>query len=154
MTETIRRATPADAETVRTLVIELADHQDEGEHVRGTTERWREMLGRDDVIVLLAERDGVPAGYVSALRRLHLWNGTDVLALDDLYVREQFRDGGLGQQLMVELARLALPEQLTINWGLREDNVHAYRFYARIGANLHTKVVASWPHQAYSKLTG
>lgn len=54
---------------------------------------------------------------------------------------------------MVELARLALPEQLTINWGLREDNVNAYRFYDRIGANLHTKVVASWPHTAYSKLT-
>jgi ribosomal protein S18 acetylase RimI-like enzyme len=90
---------------------------------------------------------------VSALRRLHLWTGTDVIALDDLYVREQFRDGGLGERLMVELARLALPEQLTINWGLREDNVHAYRFYARIGSGLHTKVVASWPHAAYSKLT-
>lgn len=68
MTDTIRRAIPEDAETVRMLVIELADHQDEGEHVRGTAERWREMLGRDDVIVLLAERDGVPAGYVSALQ--------------------------------------------------------------------------------------
>ena len=150
--DTIRRAMPEDAETVRTLVVELADHQNEGQYVLSTPDKWTEMLSRDDVIVLLAERDGVPAGYVSALRRLHLWTGTDVIALDDLYVREQFRDGGLGQKLMVELARLAAPEQLTINWGLREDNVHAWRFYKRIGASLHTKVVASWNHAAYSGL--
>ena len=150
--DTIRRATPDDAETIRTLVVELADHQDQGKYVLSTPDKWRDMLGRDEVIVFLAERDGVPAGYVSALRRLHLWTGTDVIALDDLYVREQFRDGGLGQQLMVELARHAEPEQLTINWGLREDNVHAYRFYKRIGASLHSKTVASWNHAAYSEL--
>ena len=34
------------------------------------------MLARPDVLVLVAERDGVPAGYVSAVRRLHLWLGT------------------------------------------------------------------------------
>jgi ribosomal protein S18 acetylase RimI-like enzyme len=151
--DTIRRATPEDAETVRMLVVELADHQDEGKYVLSTPDSWREMLSRDEVIVLLAERDGVPAGYVSALRRLHLWTGGDVIALDDLYVRGQFRDGRLGQKLMVELAGYAAPEQLTITWGVREDNVHAYRFYEWIGANLHTKVVASWNHTVYSALT-
>jgi GNAT superfamily N-acetyltransferase len=55
-------------------------------------------------------------GYVSALRRHHLWTGDDVLALYGLYVREQFRDAGAGRALMLELARYAFPQQLTITW--------------------------------------
>ena len=59
--------------------------------------------------MLLAERDGGPVGYVSAVRRLHLWTGGDVLALDDLYVRPGHRDAGIGRRLMAALAALAEP---------------------------------------------
>lgn len=140
----IRAASPADAETVRTLVGEIAAHQDQAEHVTSTTARWRELLARDDVTVLLAERDDEAAGYVSAIRRLHLWSGQDILALDDLYVRAQFRDLGIGRALMVELSRRAAPDQLTITWGVQPDNTDALRFYDRLGATLRTKIVASW----------
>jgi GNAT superfamily N-acetyltransferase len=101
------------------------------------------------VIVLLAEVDGVAAGYVSALRRPYLWVGGDQLALDDLYVREQFRDAGVGRQLMLGLARHALPDRLPIGWGLRLENTAGYRFYERLGAKLVTKTAASWSGEAY-----
>ena len=148
-TSTIRRAGPPDAATVRTMVRELADHQDEGEHVTITEDRWRDLLGRDDVVVLLAEHDGHAIGYVSALRRPHLWSGDNVLALDDLYVRQEHRDVGAGRALMLELARHALPDRLIITWGMRPDNHDAQRFYARLGAKLRPKVVASWDPQTY-----
>jgi GNAT superfamily N-acetyltransferase len=151
-TTMIRRAVPADAGLVRTMVVELAAYQDEAEHVTITEQRWRDLLGRDDVIVLVAERGGEAAGYVSAVRRTHLWSGRDVLALDDLYVRESHRDGGIGRALMLELARLALPERLTITWGLRTDNEGGHRFYARLGAGLRTKTVASWTADTYAEL--
>ena len=121
-TSSIRRAGPEDAGIVRAMIGELADHQDEGAYVTITVDRWRDLLASDDVIVLLAEHNGQAIGYVSALRRLHLWSGEDILALDDLYVREQFRDTGTGRALMIELARYALPERLTITWGMRPDN--------------------------------
>lgn len=150
---TVRRAVPADAELVRTLIGEIADHQDEGQYVTVTVDRWRELLADETVTVLVAEHDGHPAGYVSAVRRLHLWTGGDVLALDDLYVREQFRGQRVGELLMVELAReAALPQQLTITWGMRTSNEGAQRFYARLGATLKTKVLAAWPYDAYAKL--
>jgi GNAT superfamily N-acetyltransferase len=118
--------------------------------IRELAARWRELLGGDDVIVLIAERDGQAAGYVSALRRPHLWSGEDILALDDLYVREQHRDGGVGRALMLELARVALPQGLTIAWGVQPDNHDAQRFYRRLGATLRQKVTASWSATAYS----
>jgi ribosomal protein S18 acetylase RimI-like enzyme len=146
----VRRAVPADADLIGVLVRELAAHQDESEHVRIGADRWRELLGRDDVVVLIAERDGQVAGYVSALRRPHLWSGDDILALDDLYVRAQHRDGGVGRILMVELARLA--QGLTIAWGIQPDNHDAQRFYRRLGANLRQKITASWSPTAYAEL--
>lgn len=140
----IRVATPDDAETVRLLVGEIAAHQDQQQHVASTPDRWREMLARPEVTVLLAEASGRPVGYVSAVRRLHLWSGTDVIALDDLYVRESARNLGVGRILMAELAD-HFDHRMTISWGMQPDNHGAMRFYERLGATLYPKVLASWP---------
>ena len=138
---TTRRATPTDAADVAAMVAEITAHG----HV--DVEQWRRLLSRADVVVLLAERDGAPVGYVSAVRQLHLWTGGDVLNLDDLYVRPGHRDAGVGRQLM---AALAAPESLVFRWGMEVDNVDAQRFYRRLGATLRHKVVAAWTPAAYA----
>ena len=115
-------------------------------------EDWRRFLGRDDVVVMIAGMDETAAGYVSALRRPYLWGGENLLALDDLYVGAQFREAGVGRALMLELARHALPDRLSISWGLRPENEAAYRFYYRLGARLGTKTVASWSPSSYESL--
>lgn len=148
----IRRAAVADAETVLTLLLELAAYQDQQKYVQSTVADWRRFLGREEVIVLLAEADGEPAGYVSALRRPYLWVGGDQLAIDDVYVREQYRDGGVGRQLMLALAKEALPDRLPIAWGLQLENTAGYRFYERLGARLVTKTAASWSPDVYAGL--
>jgi ribosomal protein S18 acetylase RimI-like enzyme len=143
----VRRATPEDAATLQQLLLELADQQEEGQHVRVDVDRWRELLAQPHVVVLLAERAGAAVGYVSAVRQLNLWSGRDILALDDLYVRSSFRDGGVGGDLMRALADVAATDQLVIRWEMREDNHAAQRFYRRLGATLRTKVIAVWrPH--------
>lgn len=139
----VRRAGPGDAAVVRTMVNELAA-DGTGQEVGVPTDRWAAMLGRDDVVVLIAARDGQPIGYVSAVRKLHLWAGADILALDDLYVREASRNAGVGRLLMTELARWAAPQDLLIRWEMHEDNTAAQAFYGRLGATLRTKVVAAW----------
>ena len=150
MTLTIRPAGPDDAPEVAAMVREIAAHEDQSAHVHVDEELWRSLLARSDVTVLLAERDGAAVGYVSAVRRLHLWTGGDVLALDDLYVRPGNRDGGVGRRLMRALAAVAAPERLLITWGVEPDNVDAQRFYRRLGARLRDKVLASWSPDAYA----
>ncbi|MGY1610177.1 N-acetyltransferase family protein [Geodermatophilus sp. SYSU D00700] len=149
---TVRRAGPDDAAAVVAMVREIAAL--EGDPFDGTEQRWAHLLARGDVVVLLAERGGEPVGYVSALRRLHLWLGTDVLALDDLFVRDGHRDAGVGRLLMAELARLATAEDLVVRWEVREDNTAAQRFYRRLGAVLRTKVVVWWPATAQRAFLG
>ena len=149
---TTRRATPADAAEVAAMVAEIAAHENQAEHVHVHAERWRTLLERPEVIVLIAERAGQAVGYVSALRQLHLWTGGDVLNLDDLYVRPGHRDAGVGRRLMAALAAVAAPDQLLIRWGMEVDNVHAQRFYRRLGATLRPKVLAPWSPDAYAEL--
>src|SRR4051794_25449323 len=132
------------------MVREIAEHEDQAAHVQVDEELWRSLLARSDVTVLLAERDGAAVGYVSAVRRLHLWTGGDVLALDDLFVRPGNRSGGVGRRLMTSLADVAAPERLFITWGVEPDNVDAQRFYRRLGATLRHKVLAAWSPEAYS----
>ncbi|MPV88638.1 GNAT family N-acetyltransferase [Georgenia ruanii] len=148
---TIRRATPADAATVHMLVRELAAHEGSQDHVRVTAARWAQLLDRDDVVVLVAERAGRALGYTSAVRRLHLWTGGDVLAVDDVYVRPGERDADLGRRLLTAVAGLADPDGLALTWGVEPDNTAAQRFYARLGATLREKVVAGWSPSAYRR---
>ncbi|NGN91148.1 GNAT family N-acetyltransferase [Nocardioides sp. KC13] len=138
----VRDAVPDDAETVRTLIGEIAAHQGQSDSVTVTAEQWAGYLAQPDIMVLLAEIDGQPVGYVSAVRRLHLWSGDDIVALDDLYVRPGHRDAGVGRLLMTELA--ARSEDLTITWGVQPDNHAAIRFYRRLGASVRAKVVCAW----------
>ncbi|MER6631710.1 GNAT family N-acetyltransferase [Streptomyces sp. NPDC000987] len=153
MTEiTIRRATPDDAAEVAAMVREIAAHEDQTAQVHVTDDQWRALLGRPEAIVLLAGRGGPAVGYVSAVRRLHLWTGGDVLDLDDLYVRPGHRDAGTGRRLMAALAASAAPGRLLIRWGVEAGNVDAQRFYRRLGATLRPKILAAWPPSAYAGL--
>jgi ribosomal protein S18 acetylase RimI-like enzyme len=144
-----RRATADDAATVLELVRGLAEEQGDGEHVTVSTERLGELLADPAVVVLLAVGPHGPLGFVSAVRKVHLWSGREVLALDDLFVRPECRDGGIGELLMREIARLVAPERLVIRWEVDDHNLGAQRFYARLGARLSPRVVASWSPESY-----
>lgn len=148
----IRRAGPADAPVVLAMVREIAAHEGDVADVASDVDTWTAMLARPDVVVLVAERDGAPAGYVSAVRRLHLWLGREILFLDDLFVREPYRRTGVGRLLMRELAALAAPDRLAVRWEMREDDVAAQRFSRRLGARLRTEVIASWTPEAQRRL--
>jgi GNAT superfamily N-acetyltransferase len=148
-TITTRRARVTDAATVHAMVLEIADHEGDGQHVHVTPDRWRDLLARPDVVVFLAFQGEATVGYASATRQLHLWSGHDVLALDDLYVRAAARSRGVGAQLMRTVATYAEPESLLIRWTLYETNDGAHRFYERLGATVNPKLVASWQPRDY-----
>ena len=149
---TIRPATPGDAESVRALMLELADHEGLAHAVRTSMQDWARMLGQDNVVVLLAFRGGHPVGYVSAVRQLHLWSAGDILAMDDLFARPEARGIGVGTLLMSALAEHAAAQgHLLVRWEMEVDNDGAQRFYRRLGAALRPKVIAVWQPGDYEQ---
>jgi ribosomal protein S18 acetylase RimI-like enzyme len=149
----VRRAGTDDAPIVHALLVELATHEDGADTVHSSVEEWCRMLSDPSVVVLLAYDGESPVGYVSAIRQLNLWVGRDILAMDDLYVRADARDRGVGGTLMAALATHAARDDvagpLLITWGVRADNEAGHRFYRRLGATLRTKVVAAWQPEVY-----
>jgi ribosomal protein S18 acetylase RimI-like enzyme len=135
-------ADPLDAGVVCTMVRELAAHEGSLDSVTSDEQRWREMLADPDVTVLVASMDGEPVGFVSAVRRLHLWSGREIVALDDLYVRAGARDRGIGAALLRALAGRS--GERVIRWEVDEANLAGQRFYLRLGAKLRRKVIARW----------
>jgi ribosomal protein S18 acetylase RimI-like enzyme len=150
---TIRRAQTRDAEATLVLLKELAEHEESSQHVHVTQHQWENYLHRQDVIIFVAELEGSPVGYASALRRAHLWSGQDIIALDDLYVQARHRNKRIGERLMRAMADLAGHDGLTIRWEVMPTNVQGQRFYSRLGAKLFTKVIASWSPWQYRPTT-
>lgn len=140
----IRRARPEDAEVVLTMLFELADHEHSRHSVDLDQTTLTGLLRRPDVIVLIAELDGQPVGYVSAARQVMFWTGGDILALDDVYVREHYRDNRIGETLMQALARHTADDTPIIRWEIDPDNQPGHRFYKRLGATIRSKSIATW----------
>ncbi|MGH8826507.1 MAG: hypothetical protein ACRDVZ_02690 [Jiangellaceae bacterium] len=138
----VRAAAPEDADTLLTVVEEIADHQGQAESVTVDEPRWRELLAHADVSILLAEIGRRPVGNVSAVRRLHLWPGVTcspstasthglaavVRGSDSADDRVVLTSGRHGHHLGCS-ARSP-----------RRDSVHE-----RSGATVRPKVICAWP---------
>lgn len=141
---TVRRACPTDAATVLDMLIELARYERSLDAVDLDETRLADLIARPDVIVLIADVGGEPAGYVSAARQVKFWTGGEITALDDLFVREGHRNRGIGETLMRNLAEMTADDTSIIRWEIDPDNHAGSRFYERLGATIRTKLVASW----------
>lgn len=130
----IRRATEADYPQVLTLIQEFSLFQGTPEKVTVTVEQMRE---EDDLFqCFLAERDGTVAGFASFFFAYYSWTGK-ALYLDDLYVREAFRQQGIGKKLLASLIDLARQERCRkVRWQVSKWNTSAIGFYQSIGATI------------------
>jgi GNAT superfamily N-acetyltransferase len=96
------------------------------------TERLRGMLGRDDVVVLLA---GDPAAGVGLLTfRPCVWDSGPATLLEELYVRPEVRRHGIGHALLDRAVALAEDRgSRTFEINVDEGDTDARRFYEAHG---------------------
>jgi len=84
---------------------------------------------------LIIESDGALAGYATHSREFSTWRAAEYLHMDCLYIREPFRNAGLGTQLMEKIADDARSLGCdSIEWQTPSWNTDAIRFYDRVGA--------------------
>lgn len=132
----IRPATIADVGLLRTLIRELADFERELHFcVIEEADLARDGFGAIPKFrSLVAEWDGQPAGYALFFEFYSSWSGRG-LFLEDLFVREQFRENGIGRALLAEVARIAVQEnRYGVHWEVLDWNEKAIEFYKGLGA--------------------
>ena len=118
------------------MILEFAAFERLGEELTVT----EAVLARDGCRgqprfrTLIAGWDRVLAGYAiyfPIYRTFH----APALYLEDVYVRSQFRDKGIGKALIGEVAAIALREGCgTLHWDVLAWNQPAIEFYKRLGA--------------------
>lgn len=137
MTVSVRRAVPADGPRIIELDRELARFEnlpppDESEAARLLA--WIFESHRLEAFV--AELDGKIEGIALFYEGLGSFRAKPFLYLEDLVVSEAARGRGVGEALMAVLAREVVSRgALRLEWAVLDWNVHAMRFYERLGAH-------------------
>ncbi|WP_394696094.1 GNAT family N-acetyltransferase [Pseudoxanthomonas japonensis] len=85
--------------------------------------------------VVIAEADGVPAGFALFFHSFSTFLGQPGLYLEDLFVLPGHRGLGIGRRLMVHLAQLAVARGCgRFEWSVLDWNEPAIRLYRSLGA--------------------
>ncbi len=135
----IRRATDEDAVTVGTLLHRFNAEFAVAEPVLPSAEdfgrRFRSLLPRSDVLVLLAEdSDGEPVGFAFVTLRPTPYYDGPLAYLEELYVDPDLRSQGIGGQLLTELIRdVRARGSQELHIGVDAPDTAARRFYERHG---------------------
>lgn len=138
----IRPATATDAETIATLVRELADYEKLLHEAKAGAEDFRrELTAENPVIhVLIAEWNGEPVGFALYFFNFSTFVGRPGLYLEDLFVRPAMRGKGIGRALLRALARIARERRCgRLEWAVLDWNEPALKFYASLGARRMTE---------------
>ena len=139
----IRKATRDDVDAIVALVKELAAFEREPEQATATRDDFlRDGFGERPLFeVLVAEVDGTVRGLAFYFFKYSTWTGRPTLHLEDLFVQEAYRKGGIATALMAELAREALRTACRrFEWQVLDWNVGAIGFYEKLGS----EVLRTW----------
>jgi len=131
-------AQPADVPLLLLLITELAEYEELAHEVKATPERLHAALFGAAAVahaVVARAADGAPAGFALYFFNFSTFVGKPGLYLEDLYVRPEYRQRGLGRRLLAHLAKIAVDRECgRMEWSVLNWNDMALRVYRAIGA--------------------
>ncbi len=139
----IRPAEASDVPLILQFVHELATYEREPNAVVATeADLLRDGFGeRPFFQSVIAEFDGVPAGFAFYFFNYSTWRGRSGIHLEDLFVRPPFRGKGIGKALLVKVAEVAVANRCArFQWEVLDWNQTAIDFYHSLGA----KFLSEW----------
>lgn len=133
----IRETTSKDIPLIFTLIRELADYEKLSHSVTADEDMLEKSLfGKTKyAYVVIAEYEGEAAGQALFFYNFSTFKGKPGIYLEDLYVRPEFRNKGIGKALLNYLIGLAREQDCgRVEWVVLDWNESAINFYKSIGA--------------------
>jgi len=134
---TIRSATERDVPLILELIRGLADYERLAHEVTATEASLRDSLfgPSPGAEVVIAESGAEAAGFALFFQNFSTFVGKRGLYLEDLFVKPAWRGRGVGRQLLIHLAQLAVQRDCgRLEWAVLDWNEPAIRFYPGLGA--------------------
>mgnify|MGYP003576259408 CR=1 FL=1 len=136
---TLRPAEPRDVPALVGLIGELAEFERLTHLLQVTPETLAPHLFGERPVAeaMVAEADGQVVAFALFFTNFSTFLAQPGLYLEDLYVRPAWRGQGIGEALLLRLARLAADRgHGRFEWCVLDWNEGAIRFYERMGAAL------------------
>jgi GNAT superfamily N-acetyltransferase len=137
----IRAATAQDVPAILDLIRALAEFEKLSHEVVATEAQLTQHLfgAKPAAEVLIceveAESGWKTAGFALFFTSFSTFLGLPGIYLEDLFIRPELRSGGLGKQMLSELARLTVKRGYgRLEWSVLDWNVRARKFYEEQGA--------------------
>ena len=137
MTVNYRDAKKDDAGLVLQFIKELAEYEKLAHEVVATPSLIEETLFGDSpkAFATIIEYDGQPIGFALCFYNYSTFQGRPGIYLEDLFVREGYRNKGIGKGFFRYLAQKALDENCgRIQWWVLDWNEPSIEFYKKLGA--------------------
>lgn len=133
----IRNANESDTNTIFQFIKELAEYEKMSKDVSATEELLRENLFVKKLAeVVIAEEDNTPVGFALFFHNFSTFLGKGGIYLEDLYVKPNMRNKGIGKILLKYLANLAVERDCgRLEWSCLNWNEPSIAFYKERGAS-------------------
>ena len=135
----IQPARPADIPAIHDMIMGLADNLGYAHAAVATEADLHQALFGEapKAEVVIAWMDGDPAGFALFYNNYSTFRGQCGVHLEDLYVRPEWRGGGLGRQLLAHMARLTLERGCgRLEWWALTADERVNAFYEGVGATV------------------
>jgi len=136
-TATYRPATRQDLPTILTLIKELAEYERLSHEVVATEQLLEQHLfgPQPKAEVILAELENQPVGFALFFHNFSTFLARPGIYLEDLYVKPEARGKGIGKQLMIKVAQIAVERDCgRFEWAVLDWNEPSIEFYRKLGA--------------------
>lgn len=136
-TFTIKSAHPTDVPLILSFIKELADYEKLSHEVVATETLLQETLFGEHAKahVLIGYLNEEPVSFALYFYNFSTFLGRPGIYLEDLFVKPQARGKGIGQKMLVHLAKLAKSQHCgRLEWWVLDWNESAIGFYKRLGA--------------------
>ncbi len=132
----IRNANESDTNTILKFIKELAEYEKMSKDVTATEELLKENLFVKKLAeVVIAEEDNIPVGFALFFHNFSTFLGKGGIYLEDLYVKPNMRNKGIGKKLLKHLANLAVERDCgRLEWSCLDWNEPSIAFYKERGA--------------------
>ena len=133
----IETATERDVALILKFIKGLAEYERLEHDVVATEESLRATLfgAQPGAEVLIGYNGSEPAGFALFFHNYSTFLSRPGIYIEDLFVLPEWRGKGLGQQLLIRIAALAVERGCgRLEWSVLDWNEPAIRFYRRHGA--------------------
>lgn len=132
----IRFAEEKDLSLIFNFIKDLAEYEKLSDTVVATEDLiFDSLFIKKTAEVIIAEYQGLPAGFAVFFHNFSTFIGKRGLYLEDLFVKPEFRGKGIGKGLLVYLAKLAVKRNCErFEWAVLDWNESAINFYKSLDA--------------------